>query len=92
MIDIYNELMQFGLKVDVYDPYADKAQVKTEYNIELLHKLPALPTMEERYQAIILAVSHTPFLYIDFNSLKNDDTIIFDTKAVLDRTIVDGRL
>ncbi|WP_018610966.1 nucleotide sugar dehydrogenase [Segetibacter koreensis] len=92
VIDIYKELRQFGLTVDVYDPYAGKEQVKAEYNIELIETLPVQAKMEDRYQAIILAVSHKQFLTIDFDSLKNADTIIFDTKAALDRSIVDGRL
>ncbi|MDB5248353.1 MAG: Vi polysaccharide biosynthesis protein vipA/tviB [Segetibacter sp.] len=89
VIDIYNELIQFGLKVDVYDPYANAAQVKDEYGISLLSDLSL---NNNKYQAIILAVAHTEFLGIDFNSLKASDTVIFDTKAVLDRSIVDGRL
>ena len=92
VIDIYKELTQFGLKVDVYDPYASKEQVKAEYNIELLNQPPAPSKMEDRYQAIILAVSHKPFLTLDFGTLKNENTIIFDTKAILDRSIVDARL
>jgi UDP-N-acetyl-D-galactosamine dehydrogenase len=92
VIDIYNELQQFGLKVDVYDPYADKEHVKAIYNINLLDRLPNQPKMEERYNAIILAVAHKPFFDIDFHSLKNDNTVIFDTKSALDREIVDGRL
>lgn len=87
VIDIYNELIQFGLKVDVYDPHANKEQVKAEYGIDLVQKL-----VKDRYNAIILAVSHKEFLNLDFDSLKTSNTIIFDTKAALDRTIVDGRL
>ena len=33
VVDIYNELVQFGLAVDVFDPHADVTQVKSEYNI-----------------------------------------------------------
>lgn len=90
VIDIYEELIQFGLKVEVYDPYADKNQVKAQYGIELLQQLPL--HSKDKYQAIILAVAHKEFLTIDFDSLRTADTVIFDTKAVLDRAIVDGRL
>jgi UDP-N-acetyl-D-galactosamine dehydrogenase len=78
--------------VDVYDPYANKEQVKTEYHIEMLDTLPTYLQANDRYQAVILAVAHKPFLTMDFGSLKNADTIIFDTKAALDRSIVDARL
>ena len=87
VIDIYNELIQFGLDVDVYDPHADKNAVAHEYNINLIDRI------RTRYDAVILAVSHQEFLEIDFNALKNGpDSILFDTKAFLDRKIVDARL
>ena len=87
VIDIYNELSQFGMKVDVYDPHADPIEVMHEYKIDLITELA------DNYSAIILAVSHTEFSKIDFESLKNSpETIIFDTKAFLDRNIVDCRL
>lgn len=89
VIDIYTELAEFGLKVEVYDPHADRNIVKAEYNIDLLDELG---NSKNKYHAIILAVSHKEFLSIDFNSLKAANAVIFDTKAVLDRTIVDGRL
>jgi len=92
VIDIYNELLQFGLNVDVYDPHASKEQVKDEYNIELLKELSSQLNPATKYQAIILAVSHKEFLTLDFDLLKTDQTVIFDTKAILDRAIVDERL
>jgi len=85
--DIYNELQQFGLQVDIYDPWADPEEVKHEYKLTLTPSLDNKP-----YDAVILAVSHNEFLEIDFNSLKVTDGVLFDTKAFLDRNIVDGRL
>jgi UDP-N-acetyl-D-galactosamine dehydrogenase len=87
VIDIYKELLQFGLAVDVYDPYADKHEVKEEYNISLIDKL------ERSYDAIILAVSHEEFLTLDLKALKNgDNAVIFDTKACLPVHLIDARL
>lgn len=86
VVDIYNELVQFGLEVDVFDPHADAVQVKAEYNIELIQ----VPT---KYDAIILTVAHNEFLQLDLNALKNGNhTVIFDSKAALDRGSVDARL
>jgi UDP-N-acetyl-D-galactosamine dehydrogenase len=86
VVDIYNELVQFGLEVDVFDPHADVSQVKKEYKIELKQT----PT---KYDAIILAVAHNEFLSLDLNDLKNGQhTVIFDSKAALDRESVDARL
>ena len=55
VVDIYSELKQFGVNVDVYDPHADKTQVCIEYGIELIKDI------ETQYDAIILAVSHAEF-------------------------------
>jgi len=86
VVDIYNELIQFGLKVDVFDPHADVTQVKKEYNIELQQS-------PSKYDAIILTVAHKEFLEMNINDYKNGShTIVFDTKAALDRNEVDARL
>ncbi|MRG46930.1 nucleotide sugar dehydrogenase [Chitinophaga sp. SYP-B3965] len=87
VIDIYNELMQFGLMVDVFDPYVEPADMKTQYGIELLEAL------DRKYDVIILAVAHDKFKDLDYARLKNGPkAIIYDTKAFLDRELVDGRL
>ena len=87
VVDIVNELMQFGLDVDVFDPLAEKEYVQTQFNIKLITDI-----YQHNYQLIILAVAHTEFLQIDFGKLKNADTVLFDTRAVLNREWVDGRL
>ena len=92
VIDIYKELKQFGLNVDVYDPYAGKAKVSEQYNIELINDIEGIYADNIRYDAIILAVSHAGFKDIDFKCITTPNTVIFDTKAVLNREIVDGRL
>lgn len=88
VIDIYNELKQFQLNVDVYDPVADHHEVLNEYEISLQDKLT------KKYSAIILAVSHESFKKISLQSLMLDvnTSIVFDTKSFLDRSFVDGRL
>lgn len=87
VIDIFTELQQFGLEVDVYDPHADASEVKSEYQIDLISKI------DKRYDAIVLAVSHQEFLNLNFSKLRKDEqSVIFDTKAFLDRNIIDARL
>lgn len=87
VIDIYNELIQFKLNVDVYDPLADPAEVKHEYNINLLPNLNG-----KKYNAIILTVAHDNFSKINFEELQAPNAVIFDTKSFLDRSLVDTRL
>lgn len=92
VIDIYKELEQFGLNVDVYDPYAGKAEVAEQYNIDLINDIDSVYGNNLLYDAIILAVSHAGFRDINFKCITTPKTVIFDTKAVLNREIVDGRL
>lgn len=87
VVDICTELKAFGVNVDVYDPWADAEQVQKVYDIEMI------PVIEKKYEAIILAVAHREFLQLDFKTIANGDTsVIYDTKAFLDRSLVDARL
>jgi UDP-N-acetyl-D-galactosamine dehydrogenase len=88
IVDVYNELVQFGLNVDVYDNYAIKEEVSSEYNINLINDL-----YFQKYNAIILAVCHDEFRDINYTKLKKtDNSIIFDLKSFLKKEIVDLRL
>jgi UDP-N-acetyl-D-galactosamine dehydrogenase len=88
VIDIYKELDQFGLKVDIYDPWADPEEAKNEYSLNIKSKLD-----EEKYHAILIAVGHNEFSSLNFNSIKaSEGTVIYDTKSFIDRELVDGRL
>lgn len=93
VIDIYNELIQFGLSIDIFDPHANKQEVKKLFEINLLStQEEIIAQTNHRYQCIILAVAHSEFLKINLIEFTEEKHIIFDTKAVLDRSIVDGRL
>lgn len=78
VIDVIEELQGFGLKVDVYDPYADKEEVKKYYKLDLIDQLT------DSYEAIVLAIGHNQFLELDLEVLKaSKDTVVFDVKSVL---------
>jgi UDP-N-acetyl-D-glucosamine/UDP-N-acetyl-D-galactosamine dehydrogenase len=88
VVDIYTELCEFGLNVDIYDPWASYEEVKHEYNVEIISAL----NEDKKYQAILLAVSHDEFKEFDFEKYYKAGAVIFDAKAVVDRRWVDGRL
>ncbi|SIS45096.1 UDP-N-acetyl-D-galactosamine dehydrogenase [Kaistella chaponensis] len=88
VVEIYAELKQFGLEVDLWDPWASQAEVKHEYGIDIISNIPE----DKTYDVILLAVAHNEFLSLDFNKIKNENTVIFDAKAILNRDIVDSRL
>ncbi len=101
VIDVINELKEFGCNIDVYDPWADKKEVKYEYNIDLLASLKE--DFATKYAGIILAVSHHEFKKLD-TKIQNKENIIhktiegietisptiFDIKSIL--SDCDGRL
>jgi UDP-N-acetyl-D-galactosamine dehydrogenase len=85
--DIVSELEQFGMNVDVFDPLADKEEVKHEYGITLIDSI------QSKYDAVVLAVAHDVFNMLNFsNFLSGPTAVIFDTKSHLDRALVDSRL
>ena len=88
VVDIVNELEQYGAEVEIYDPWADPQEVILEYGLKSLAKLNG-----NNYEAIIFAVAHKEFAGININSLKSSDkTIIFDVKGILPQQTVNGRL
>ena len=86
VIDIFNELVEYGLEVDVHDPYANLSEVRDVYGIKLISEFSL-------YDVIILAVAHDEFLRIDYAKLKRGkDAIIYDLKSFLDKNVVSDRL
>ncbi|MCL1671507.1 MAG: nucleotide sugar dehydrogenase [Flavobacteriaceae bacterium] len=88
VVDVYKELEEYGLHVDMYDPWADRDEVKQKYKISMLENID----YNKKYDTIVLAVSHDEFLTLDLNSLRKETSVVFDIKAKLDRDIVDARL
>lgn len=88
VIDVYHELQEYGINVDVYDPWADAEEVRQEYRIDILNDL----IVNKKYDSVIIAVSHKEFLEMDLNKIKNGKSVVFDIKACLDRNLVDARL
>lgn len=86
VIDIYNELRNFDIQVEVYDPWANSEEVMHEYGIEIFNQCPI-----GQYSAVILAVAHKEFLELDVRSFVNNG-ILYDVKGILPKEIVDSRL
>lgn len=88
VVDIYKELIDYGIDVDIFDPWASKEDVRHEFNVDIIEKLDE----NKRYDSIIVAVSHNEFLEMDIQKFKKENAVVFDTKACLDRSLVDARL
>lgn len=90
VVDIVNELKDFGCEIDIYDPWADSQEVKHEYKLEMKNA-DVLKNLET-YSAVILAVSHNQFLELDINKIKNTKTVFYDLKGLFSKNLSDGRL
>ncbi|NDV69038.1 nucleotide sugar dehydrogenase [Dysgonomonas sp. 25] len=88
VFDIHRELTEFGISVDLYDPWVNAEEVKEEYNLDIL---PAFDKNQD-YQAIIVCVMHDEFKSFDYKKYKEAGAVIFDVKAFVDRELVDARL
>ena len=88
IVDIYSTLSEYTNNITIYDPWANPAEVKHEYNINITNNL----TTSQKYDAVILGVAHKEFLSLDIKSMLNDTAVVYDVKGILDRNIIDGRL
>ena len=83
VVDVYNELKEFGVNVTVHDPYADTHEVKEEYGIEITSAI------SDKYDGILLAVSHDEYKTLNLENFKNPNAIVFDIKSMWDKGIVE---
>ena len=86
IVDVIHALSDYGVEVSIYDPWANPAEVKHEYNLTMSNQLS-----DERFDAIILGVAHKEFLLLDFESLKKEQAIVYDVKGILSSQ-ADGKL
>ncbi|WP_419741909.1 nucleotide sugar dehydrogenase [Paraclostridium dentum] len=92
VIDIINELKEYGINVFVADPIADENDVKREYGIELT-KFENIKNMD----AVIVAVGHKEYMKLTLESIKKlyeekpvslnseDKLVLVDVKGIFDK-------
>ena len=87
VVDVIAALKEYGVTITIYDPWANTDEVKQEYDLVSVKELP-----NEKFDAILLAVSHNEFKEIDFSMFKNDKSVVYDVKNILSDTISDKTL
>lgn len=91
IVDVIKELKEFGTDVKICDPWANEQEVNHEYGLLVERNLETV--VADKYDAVILAVSHREFLSLNIEKLKNGhDAVIYDIKGAWDKNLVDGRL
>jgi UDP-N-acetyl-D-galactosamine dehydrogenase len=92
VVDIINELSDYGVEVIVVDPIADKLEAKKEYDVDLIDidKI-------ENVDGIIIAVAHKEYKsllpndYIKLFKNNLDAFTLIDVKSILDKNIFDNK-
>ncbi|KGO99680.1 nucleotide sugar dehydrogenase [Novilysobacter defluvii] len=90
VIDIVRELQASNARVDVHDPWADAAEARREFGIDLVGQ-PASDT----YDAVVLAVPHARLLEQGPAALRGfgkAECVVYDVKSALPDGFADGRL
>ena len=88
IVDIHSTLSEYTNNIIIYDPWANPAEVKHEYGLNIVNTLDTT----EKYDAVVLGVAHKEFLNLDIKALLNEVGVVYDVKGILDRNIIDGRL
>jgi UDP-N-acetyl-D-galactosamine dehydrogenase len=86
IVDVITALTEYGISVTIYDPLANAKDVKKEYNLVTVDSVPT-----DKFDAIILGVSHTEFLKLKFSDLQKENSLLYDVKGVLG-ALADNRL
>ena len=90
IIDIVNELTEYNIAADVYEPWVNTQEAQHEYGIT-----PIASLEQGQYDAVILAVAHEQFKAMgatDIRALAKPEHILYDLKYVLEQSESDLRL
>lgn len=90
VVDIVNELGEYNVNVDVYDPWVEAEEANAEYGIT-----PITEPKQGYYDGIILAVSHREFVEMGADAIRKlgkDQHVLYDLKYVLPSHDADLRL
>jgi UDP-N-acetyl-D-galactosamine dehydrogenase len=85
VVDIIEELNDFGCKVDVYDPWVDKEEEKKTYKSGIIND-PF--KSDKKYSAIIVAVAHDQFKSItndSYQQISDGELILIDIKGIVEK-------
>jgi UDP-N-acetyl-D-galactosamine dehydrogenase len=86
IVDVINALTSYGITVKTYDPWANPDEVKHEYGLDTTTDIP-----NQKFDAVVLGVSHNEFLNLNFENLVKEINVIYDVKGILNIN-VDGVL
>ena len=90
VIDVVRELAKHGARVDLYDPWADAAEVRHEYRLKLTRE-----PKKKYYDVAVLAVAHREFRALGARGVRRlcrRPHVLYDIKHLFPAAQTDGRL
>lgn len=90
VVDIIHILQEYSSNLTIFDPYANVDDVKKEYGIQIVGG--DVKAIKEKFDAVILAVSHHQFKEINLRDYCKENAVVYDVKGVVSRDQIDGRL
>lgn len=90
IVDVIAELSEYGIAVDVFDPWVDVAESQHEYGIT-----PVATPAANTYDGIVIAVAHQEFKALGETAIRaygKPDHVLYDLKYLLDAASSDIRL
>ncbi|ABK44002.1 UDP-glucose/GDP-mannose dehydrogenase [Magnetococcus marinus MC-1] len=90
VVDIAQELLEYGAEVAIYDPWVDAQEAHHEYGLNLLTEVP-----HAHYDAVILAVPHRQFIEAGIEwvqALRKEISVFYDLKSLFAKEQSDQRL
>ena len=90
VLDVVRELQDYGIQVDVHDPWTNADEARHEYGLDLVQT-----PQDGGYDGIVLAVAHDQFKALGANAMRafgKADHVLYDLKNILDTQESDLRL
>ncbi|MDD2983078.1 MAG: nucleotide sugar dehydrogenase [Crocinitomicaceae bacterium] len=85
IVDVIAALDSYGVKVTIFDPWANPAEVKHEYKLDMVTEFPT-----KQFDGVVLGVAHKEFLGMDLEKARKENSVLYDVKGILEN--VDGSL
>ena len=79
IVDVISSLEEYGIKITVFDPWANPEEVEKEYGLISFKNLPL-----QKFDAVVLGVGHREFLDLKLENIKKNNAIVFDVKGTLE--------
>lgn len=86
IVDVIRALKEYDIEVTTFDPWAEPTEVMHEYGLNTVNVLPA-----GRFDGVVLGVAHKEFTSLDYDTLKQNNSVLYDVKGLLG-SLADGSL